>query len=56
MSLAAAPCSCVVHTSWLFPEGAEIASGRSVLKTLGGGSRYEALLVWEEALDAVLAE
>jgi serine/threonine protein kinase len=43
-----------VHTSWLFPEGAEIASGRSVLKTLGGGSRYEALLVWDEHLHAIM--
>ena len=54
MSFAAAPCSCVVHTSWLLPEGAEIAPGCSVLKVLGGGSRYEALLVWDEHLHSIM--
>ena len=37
---------------WNFDEGAEIAPGRSVLKTLGGGSRYEVLLVWDDRLFA----
>jgi eukaryotic-like serine/threonine-protein kinase len=41
-------------TSWELPEGAEIAPGRSVLKSLGGGSRYEALLVWDERLHAIV--
>ena len=35
-------------------EGDEIAAGRSVLKSLGGGSRYEALLVWDEARFAIM--
>jgi eukaryotic-like serine/threonine-protein kinase len=35
-------------------EGDEIASGRSVLKSLGGGSRYEALLVWDEPRFAIM--
>ena len=35
-------------------EGDEIAPGRSVLKVLGGGSRYEALLVWDELRLAML--
>ena len=38
---------------WNFEEGAEIAPGRSVLKTLGGGSRYEVLLVWDDRLFAI---
>ena len=38
---------------WNFEEGAEIAPGRSVLKTLGGGSRYEVLLVWDDHLFAI---
>jgi serine/threonine protein kinase len=40
--------------SWEFEQGAEIASGRTVLRRLGGGSRYEALLVWDEALFAIM--
>ena len=43
-----------MRASWLFPEGAEIAPGRSVLKTLGGGSRCEAVLVWDERLHAIM--
>ncbi len=38
---------------WDFEEGAEIAPGRSVLKSLGGGSRYEVLLVWDDRLFAI---
>ena len=38
------------HASWGFEEGAEIASGRVVIKTIGGGNRYEVCLVWDEAL------
>jgi eukaryotic-like serine/threonine-protein kinase len=40
--------------SWELPEGAEIAPGRSVLKRLGGGNRYEALLVWDERLHSIV--
>jgi serine/threonine protein kinase len=36
--------------SWELHEGDEIAPGRSVLKLLGGGNRYEAYLVWDERL------
>lgn len=35
-------------------EGDEIAPGRSVLRALGGGSRYEALLVWDEMRFAIM--
>ena len=41
-------------TGWELPEGAEIAPGRTVLKSLGGGSRYEAMLVWDEHLHAIV--
>ena len=34
--------------SWDFEEGAEIAPGRTILKPLGGGSRYEVNLVWDD--------
>ena len=34
-------------------EGDEIAPGRTVLRALGGGSRYEALLVWDEPRFAI---
>jgi serine/threonine protein kinase len=39
--------------SWVFAEGHEIAPGRTVLKPLGGGHRYEVYLVWDERLFAV---
>jgi serine/threonine protein kinase len=39
--------------SWEFVEGYEIAPGRTVLKPLGGGNRYEVYLVWDERLFAV---
>jgi serine/threonine protein kinase len=42
------------RSSWGFHEGAAIAPGRTVLKALGGGSRYEALLVWDERLFAIM--
>jgi serine/threonine protein kinase len=42
------------RSSWGFHEGAAITSGRTVLKQLGGGSRYEALLVWDERLFAIM--
>jgi serine/threonine protein kinase len=38
------------HQSWDLEPGAEIAPGRSVLRSLGGGSRYEVFLVWDERL------
>lgn len=39
--------------SWELEPGAEIAPGRTVLKALGGGKRYEVLLVWDDHLYAV---
>jgi eukaryotic-like serine/threonine-protein kinase len=39
--------------SWEFAEGDEIASERSVLRSLGGGSRYEVYLVWDERMFAI---
>src|SRR5688572_15682225 len=33
--------------TWGFEEGDEIADGRTVLRRIGGGRRYEALLVWD---------
>ncbi len=42
------------RASWGFAEGDEIASGRSVLKVLGGGTRYEVQLVWDEARFALM--
>ena len=41
------------HASWGFEEGNEIAPGRIVLKTIGGGNRYEVFLVWDETLFAL---
>ncbi|HVF79389.1 MAG TPA: serine/threonine-protein kinase [Solirubrobacteraceae bacterium] len=40
--------------SWDLPEGAEIAPGRSVLRLLGGGNRFEVFLVWDEPRLAVM--
>lgn len=40
--------------TWGLVEGEEIAPGRTVLRRLGGGSRYEVLLVWDDARFAVL--
>jgi len=42
------------HTSWGLAEGDEIAPGRSILKALGGGTRYEVLLVWDEERFAIM--
>lgn len=41
------------YASWDFQEGDEIHSGRSVLKALGGGNRYEVCLVWDDSLYAL---
>jgi eukaryotic-like serine/threonine-protein kinase len=40
--------------TWGFVEGDAIAEGRTVLRRLGGGVRYEVLLVWDDARFAVL--
>ncbi len=39
--------------SWELTEGDEIAPGRSVVKAVGGGSRYEVFLVWDADLYAL---
>jgi serine/threonine protein kinase len=41
-------------TSWELAEGDEIAPGLSALKRLGGGTRYEAYLAWDERLHAIV--
>jgi serine/threonine protein kinase len=41
------------YASWGFEEGSEVHPGRVVLKSVGGGSRYEVFLVWDEALFAL---
>lgn len=41
------------HASWTFAEGEEIHPGRAVLKAIGGGSRYEVCLVWDDSLYAL---
>ena len=41
------------YPSWDFQEGDEIRQGRTVLETLGGGSRYEVCLVWDDSLYAL---
>jgi eukaryotic-like serine/threonine-protein kinase len=41
------------HATWGFEEGEEIRPGRFALKPLGGGSRYEVYLVWDESLYAL---
>lgn len=42
------------QASWAFAEGAPIAPGRTVLRHLGGGNRYEVYLVWDDRLFAVM--
>src|SRR3954452_21156864 len=40
--------------TWGLREGDEIAPGRSLLRRIGSGRRYEALLVWDEHRLAVV--
>jgi serine/threonine protein kinase len=40
--------------TWGFDEGDEIAPGRTILRRLGGGSRYDVYLVWDDHLLAVM--
>ncbi len=39
--------------TWGLEEGAELAPGRSVVRSLGGGNRFEVFLVWDDALYAL---
>ena len=41
------------RASWGLEQGESIAPGRAVLKPLGGGSRYEVFLVWDEPMHAI---
>lgn len=41
------------YASWEFEEGEELRPGRIVLKPIGGGNRYEVVLVWDESLYAL---
>ena len=41
-------------SSWGFAEGDELAPGRTVVTALGGGSRYEVVLAWDEHRYALL--
>lgn len=41
------------HESWDFEPGTEIHPGRTMLKAIGGGNRYEVFLVWDESLFAL---
>ena len=40
--------------TWGLSEGDEIAPGRTVLRALGGGTRYEVLLVWDDVRFAIM--
>jgi serine/threonine protein kinase len=40
--------------TWAFPQGHEIAPGRTTLKLLGGGNRYEVYRVWDELHSSLL--
>jgi eukaryotic-like serine/threonine-protein kinase len=40
--------------SWGFAPGDEIAPGRTALKSLGGGTRYEVMLVWDDLRFAIM--
>jgi eukaryotic-like serine/threonine-protein kinase len=39
---------------WRLDQGAEIAPGRTALKPLGGGHRYDAYLAWDDRLHSVV--
>ncbi len=40
--------------SWNFEVGARIAAGRTIVKQLGGGRRYEVFVVWDDRLCTTL--
>jgi eukaryotic-like serine/threonine-protein kinase len=48
------PAAVADKQTWELQEGDELAPGRSVLKLLGGGHRYEVYLVWDDKLFAVM--
>jgi eukaryotic-like serine/threonine-protein kinase len=44
-----------LKTSWDFEESDEIVPGRHAVRLLGGGTRYEAYLAWDEEVHALVA-
>jgi serine/threonine protein kinase len=42
------------RAGWALREGEEIAPGRSVVRRLGGGNRYEVYLAWEERMRSLV--
>jgi serine/threonine protein kinase len=38
------------YASWKLGEGEEVIPGRTAIKSIGGGNRYEVYLVWDEHL------
>ena len=42
-----------MSTSWGLQEGDEIAPGRFVVRDIGGGRRFEVMLVWDERMFAL---
>ena len=52
-----APVACVPlsdeASSWELQEGDEIAPGRSVVREIGGGRRFEVMLVWDQRMFAL---
>jgi serine/threonine-protein kinase len=42
------------ESRWRFREGDEIAAGRTAVKLLGGGFRYEAYLAWDDRLHSLV--
>jgi serine/threonine protein kinase len=42
------------HPAWKLAEGTPVAEGRRVLRGVGGGSRYEVYLAWDERLFALV--
>jgi serine/threonine protein kinase len=42
------------ESRWRFGEGEEIAAGRTAVKLLGGGFRYEAYLAWDDRLHSLV--
>jgi serine/threonine protein kinase len=42
------------ETGWRFDPGDQIAPGRTALKLLGGGLRYEAYLAWDDSLHSLV--
>jgi serine/threonine protein kinase len=51
--LSEVPVAEIESSSWGLEQGDVLVEGRIVLKDLGGGSRFEVLLVWDELLHAL---